>query len=266
MLREDVGPAGLPLRASGLAIDCRDGHKSGRSRPLEREGTRSMTEHQAGVITTPRPLAPELQEPWRQHRVRIAGRSQQLVSTYGDGPRALDYENWADQQARFHVMAEALPLNGRRILDVGCGFADFADYLTVNYGPVSYEGVDLCEAVIAKARGRHPAMLLRVLDILEEDPGGPYDFVVANGIFDQLSEDAIGIVRALITRMFELSGRAVAFTARSAWAEPSVPQAFRADPLAMLAFCRTLTPRVTLRHDYQPGDFAIFMRRGGYAG
>lgn len=225
-----------------------------------------MMGHPAGVITAPHPLAPGLQEAWRRHRERIAGRSTELVSTYGDDPRGLDYENWAEQQVRFHVMAEALPLNGRRILDVGCGFADFADYLTVNYGAVSYEGVDLCEAAIAKARHRHPAMSLRVLDILEEDPGGTYDFVVANGIFDQLNDDAIEIVRALITRMFELSARAVAFTARSAWAEQPPSQVFHVDPLVMLAFCRTLTPRVTLRHDYQPGDFAIFMRRGGYAG
>ena len=36
---------------------------------------------------------------------------------------------------------------------------------------------------------------------------------------------------------------------------------FYTDPLQTLAFCRTLTPWVTLRHDYHSRDFTIYMRK-----
>ncbi|MFQ5804967.1 MAG: class I SAM-dependent methyltransferase [Phycisphaerae bacterium] len=224
-----------------------------------------MTQRQASVVGAANTLEPALGAAWRRQRETIAQRFDGLATTCGDDPKTLDYGSRVAQRARFRVLAEALPLNGRRALDVGCGFADFADYLTANYGPVDYEGVDICPRVIEHAQRRHPSLPLRVLDILEEDPGGPFDFVVAHGVFHLLGDGAFELMGALIARMFELSRRAAAFTTLSAWAEHRRPGDFHADPGETLAFCRSLTPRVALRHDYLPYDFAVFLHRGGYA-
>jgi len=223
-----------------------------------------MSERHTSVVIVPGTPRPTVGTPWRHRREKIAERFDHLAATHGDHPKALDYGSWASQQARFRVLAEVLPLNRRRVLDVGCGYAGLADYLTGNYGPVRYEGVDISARVIERARQRHPELALRVLDILEEDPGGPYDFVVANGIFYLLGDEASELMRALITRMFALCRRAVAFTTLSAWAPRRDSAEFYADPLETLAFCRTLTPRVALRHDYLPHDFAVFLYRGRY--
>ena len=218
-----------------------------------------MNLREAGVIATPDERRPESSAAWQRRRGEIAARFGALVETYGHDPRALDYGSWASQRTRFRVLAETLPLNGRRVLDVGCGFADLAGYLRVRYGPVQYEGVDICPRVIEEARRRHPTLALRVLDILEDDPGGSYDFVIANGVFYLLGDDAGARMRAMVARMFALSRRAVAFTTLSTWAGRRAPGEFQADPLETLAFCRTLTARVALRHDYLPHDFAVFL-------
>lgn len=223
-----------------------------------------MSEQPTGAVVE-RQAVSAVRTSWRQRREQIAARFNGLITAYGDDPKALDYGSWASQRARFRALAEVLPLNGRRVLDVGCGYAGFYDYLVDRYGPVQYEGVDISPQAINKARRRHPSLSLRVLDILEEDPGEPYDFVVANGVFYLLGEDAFEIMSALIRRMFELARRAVAFTTLSAWAERRTPGEFHADPLRTLAFCRTLTPRIALRHDYLPHDFAVFLYRDGLA-
>jgi SAM-dependent methyltransferase len=198
---------------------------------------------------------------WSDRRERIAAFYGGLIERHIEGPRASDYQSRETQQARFEILVQAMPLRGRRVLDVGCGFADFADYLLAHHGPLTYEGVDITPRMIEEARRLHPALSLRVLDILQEDPGGPYDVVTANGIFYLLGEDPEPDMRRLIRRMFQLSSNAVAFTSLSAWASRKEPGEFHADPLATVAFCRTLTPWVVLRHDYMPHDFTIYMYR-----
>ena len=207
-----------------------------------------------------------MSESWTKQIARIARFYESLVDRYGHDPRACDYGRAESQRIKFEVLADVMPLQGKRVLDVGCGFADFADHLFTCYGELIYEGVDITLRMIEEARRLHPTLSLRVLDILKQDPGEPYDLVTANGIFYLLGEDAELRMQQLIVRMYELSSSAVAFNSLSAWADQKEPGEFYADPLATVEFCRTLTPWVVLRHDYMPHDFTIYMYREAHHG
>jgi trans-aconitate methyltransferase len=150
---------------------------------------------------------------------------------------------------------------GKKVLDVGCGLAHLHDFFTKRFGAFTYTGVDLSEGMIQAARRRRPDLDLRVLDVLTTDPGGPYDLVVANGIFYLLGDDAFEHMKRLVLRLYELTAKVAAFTSLSTWADAVEPGEFHADPAATLAFGRTLTPRVVMRHDYLPHDFAVFLYR-----
>lgn len=200
-------------------------------------------------------------ESWVHKRSRIVDYYDALVAQFGHDPQACDYGQASSQLKKFEVLAEALPVSGKRVLDVGCGFADFARFLKERYPDVSYEGVDVTPSMVEEARRARPDLALRHLDILEQDPGGPYNLVTANGIFYLLGEDARGWMKRLIARMFELSSEAVAFNSLSAWADRKESGEFYADPIATVEYCRTLTPWVALRHDYLPHDFTIYMYR-----
>jgi SAM-dependent methyltransferase len=202
-----------------------------------------------------------MSEAWSATTARIAGYYRELIERYQHDPRACDYGHPASQRVKFGVLAGVMPLAGKRILDVGCGFADFVPYLAAECGEVDYCGVDITAEMIDTARRLHPGLSLRCLDVLRENPGGPFDLVTANGIFYLLGAEAPVLMRRLITRMFELSRDAVAFNSLSAWAPDPAPGEFYADPLETVAFCRTLTPWVALRHDYHPRDFTIYMYR-----
>ena len=154
-----------------------------------------------------------------------------------------------------------MPLAGKRVLDVGCGLANFYDVSLSEHGVAAeYHGIDISELMLARARARHPHLSLRRLDILDEDPGR-YDIVSANGIFYLLGEDGEAMMPRLVARMYELAGEAVAFNSLSAWASTQQAGEFYADPAVVLNFCRKLTPWIVVRHDYLPHDFTVYLYR-----
>lgn len=183
-----------------------------------------------------------------------------LVAKYGHDPRACDYGRAESQAIKFKVLSEVTPLDGKRVLDVGCGFADYAAYLSRRFRDVAYTGVDISAAMVAEARRLHPALPIRAANVLEDDVGA-HDVVTANGIFYLLGADAPALTRALIARMFASATEAAAFNSLSAWAPDREPGEYYADPAEILDYCRTLTPWVALRHDYHSRDFTVYLYR-----
>lgn len=184
-----------------------------------------------------------------------------LVREHGHAPRACDYGRAESQRVKFDVLSDSAPLNGRHLLDVGCGFADFADYLRERNPPASYTGWDLCAGMVEQARRLHPELSIRQANVLTAKPERQFDVVMANGIFYLLGDEAWPLMQAIVRRMYALAGEAVVFNSLSSWATDQEPREFHADPAAVLDFCRTLTPLVALRHDYHPRDFTVVLRK-----
>jgi SAM-dependent methyltransferase len=193
-------------------------------------------------------------EPFR----RIADYYDSLVERHGHHPKACDYGTARSQKIKFEVLAEVMLLRGRKVLDVGCGFADFADFLKVKHGRVHYVGVDLSSKMIQQGKRLYPKLDLRRGNVFKDDLG-QFDVVVANGIFYLLGRNAELLMKRAIRRMFASCTRALAFNSLSRWAQHKQAGEFYPDPLATLDFCRTLTPWVVLRQDYHPRDFTIYM-------
>ena len=149
------------------------------------------------------------------------------------------------------------------MLDIGCGFADYADHLATRYASFQYSGMDLSPAMIARARAIHPDLDLQVGNILDlENSQTPsHDIVSANGIFYLLGADADALMKRIVTAMFRRCREAVVFNTLSTWAETQEPGEFYSDPIRTVAWCRDLTPWVTLHHDYLLHDFTIVLRR-----
>lgn len=190
---------------------------------------------------------------------RIADYYRELIWKYGHDPRACDYGRAESQLIKFRVLSEVTPLAQCSVLDVGCGFADFARFLDDRSPGVQYTGIDLCPEMINQGKLSNPGLDLQVANIAEVVLDRSFDVVVANGIFYLLGEQAMGLMQHMIERMFSLATRAVAFNSLSAWTRDQAPGEFYADPLHTLEFCRGLTPWVVLRHDYHPRDFTVYL-------
>jgi SAM-dependent methyltransferase len=202
-------------------------------------------------------------ERWKADDAATADYFDALVTRYGVDPRAVDWGSRASQGERFAALAAIGIARGARVLDVGCGTGDLLAWLRDRHIDVQYCGIDITSGMVEAARSRFPEARFERGSVLEWAPaaGDAFDWVVASGIFYRRSSRPFDFMKAAVERLFALAGRGLAFNSLSTWAPSVDADEYHADPLETLAFCRTLTPRVALRHDYHPRDFAIWMRK-----
>jgi SAM-dependent methyltransferase len=200
-----------------------------------------------------------------------------LLDKYGDNYLSLDWKSPDSQAARFAILREIF-LYGKKsvnlsLLDVGCGFGDLYGYLKkqklLNQHRIDYTGYDIAPKLLEVAQKKYPEARFQLLNILDEQKIPTYDYLFCSGTLNLRLTDLEShqtFVREFITKMFELANCGVAVNFLSA-GEAGVEQTkqlnlgryyyFRPDEV--VDFCRHLTSRYILRHDYFPGDFTLFL-------
>jgi len=110
----------------------------------------------------------------------------QAVKKYGTGAKALHWKSEQAQRIRFKVIAAQLPISGEfRIVDAGCGFADFYHYLKRSHtnDAMSYLGLEYNEALIKKSAHQHHIAHCNVL----RDTLPKADYYVCSGALNLLT-------------------------------------------------------------------------------
>lgn len=190
---------------------------------------------------------------------RIGHYYNDLVSTYGHHPRSCDYGQQESQKIKFTVLGTCTDYTNKSVLDIGCGFADFYSYLVQKYGSVDYHGVDISTKMIETAKTLHPSLHLEVRNVFEDVPDRKFDIITANGIFYLLGNEAWPLLQVFVKKMYDMCNEVVAFNTLSVWAPDKQDGEFYADPSVVLSFCKSLSPWVSLRHDYHTRDFSVFI-------
>lgn len=199
---------------------------------------------------------------WRKDNERNVRIYSARVMQHGQDVKALGWGSRESQGRRFAVLSEVGKLNGSSVLDVGSGLGDFYAWMRRKRLRVRYTGVDITPGMVDKARARFPRTQFRVCDLLDGSQlVAAHDYVLSSGIFTHSGRSAFEFLKTMVRRMFDLSEQALAFNCLSGWAEEKEVGEFHADPLRVVSFCRTLTPRVVLRHDYHPRDFTVYLYR-----
>jgi len=129
-----------------------------------------------------------------------------------------------------------------------------------NFGG-EYVGIDISDAMVERARKLHPHSEILHGNFLFAEFSRSFDVVTANGIFYLLGTQAESLLQAIVRKMYALCNKTVAFNSLSAWAQDKQDGEYYADPLRSLEFCRSLSPWVSLRHDYHPRDFTIYLHK-----
>ena len=192
---------------------------------------------------------------------------------FGADPRALGWDRKESQSARFEAAARAVSFAGRSVLDIGCGLADFGDFLHADRirAPCSYSGVDINPDLIEVCRQRHPTDTFEVRNVLCQPFGEEqWDIVTMFGLlnlrFREFSNEEYA--REFITEAFRICGEALIvdmLSARTDVAYPPEDFVYYYQPTTMLNFALGLTPHVTLLHDYPSipqREFMLVLRKG----
>ena len=187
-----------------------------------------------------------------------------LFREFGQSHKSLNWGSSRSQQLRFKLLAEIGNLEGKRILDVGCGLGDFAGWLAINHISFTYTGLDITADLIRQARSSYPSMEFIHGSIMDQSllHGRSFDYVFASGIFYTYSVSRQEWMHEAIEKMWAICDLGIGFNSLSAWSNTFDANEFYADPIATMEYCRKLTPFLALRHDYHPRDFTVHLYRG----
>lgn len=197
---------------------------------------------------------PDVIAKWYREQLRI----------FGYDHRTLGFNHRSSQLKRFEALERLGSFDGRSVLDVGCGFADFYGHLRERGQRPLYTGVDICPEFVDECRrrfGGDAACRFELGDVMTFQPSAPFDYVVASGVFGITGGAEPIPVGEGLTRLFSWCsvGLAVNFLSLRAAAAGSRGQYVDAGGVVRAAL--KLTPAVRLAHDYLPNDFTVFLYR-----
>lgn len=165
------------------------------------------------------------------------------------------------QLMRFEAFIKFNNLQGKSILDVGCGAGDFWHHLHARNVECQYTGFDISSSMVKRCRERFPGVTFESGNFTEWSQGRQFDYTVAIAIHNIKTTGAKDILRETTARQFQLSKIAShisILTDRYPGFDPHI-QAWRAEEVLTMAL--EITPYVVLRHDYLPHDFSITLYR-----
>jgi SAM-dependent methyltransferase len=151
------------------------------------------------------------------------------------------------------------PSQPMRVLDFGCGFGDLFGYARDHGMAIDYTGLDINSDLIRVARERYPAARFLCMDLFEGDLDEKFDIVLSSGVHNYRLSDNQGYVERSFALFDRLSTLGFAANFLSNRVNFRSEQNHYSAPEDILSLALRYTSRVTLRHDYMPFEFTIFV-------
>jgi SAM-dependent methyltransferase len=190
------------------------------------------------------------------------------VKQYGlHDARSVVWISDASMTTRFRVLAEVTDLKNKTVLDVGSGLGDL--YAFLKPFNVKYTGIELSEEMAEASKKKYQEIQVIHDNFFSHDFSDTFQIVLCSGAFNIRYPYHDEYVKRAIRKMWNVCSEAVAFNLPSALYEdakfsPPFEEGMEIaymNPEEILKFCKTLCPQATLRHDYLPHDFTIYMYR-----
>ena len=191
------------------------------------------------------------------HRRRIA--------EFGaDSVRALGWVSEASQTSRFEAIAQAVDFNNSSVLDLGCGTGDLKAFLDARFSGMSYLGIEQVPEFVAQARNRYAGDAHAGFELGNFNTMifPRVDHVVACGSLSYRSSNPQHVYGA-VAKMFVSAAQTVVFSLLDAKHFPGHPLLVGHVLDEMMAFCKKLSPNVSLVRGASPDAATVVMRVAG---
>lgn len=194
-------------------------------------------------------------------KVLIIKRYRERLAKYGEDIKALASGAKERQLIRFKVLSEVGDLNNHSVLDLGCGFGDFYLDLKERGIKVDYTGYDICPDFIEICKKRFTEARFETKDIQIDPVKQRFDYVVSSQTFNNklVNEDNETLIRDIIKKAYELSNIGMAIDMLSTYVDFKEERLYYYNPEEIFKFCKTITKRVALRHDYPLFEFTLYV-------
>jgi SAM-dependent methyltransferase len=184
------------------------------------------------------------------------------LKKFGDRPEAL---RWTPQGQirRYHTLADIAPatdLDNSKVLDYGCGTADFYRFLGRRGISVKYTGIDINENFINIAKHKYPECTFLIMNADDDELEGFYDYIFICGVFNLRVPGVADDMKNALVTLFKHCNKALALNALSSHTPVKDAELNYTSPEDMVKFAiENLSPAVALRHDRIPNDFTLFV-------
>lgn len=188
----------------------------------------------------------------------IINRYNKRLNLYGHDPRTL---GWPKKRhfLRYEILLSQWDLNGKEVLDYGCGFGDMYEYAIKRGIKLIYEGVDINEKLLIEGQKKYKNINLYKVGGELNQLNKSYDYILSSGVYNlKLSENWKNIESAFeLFNKYSKFGFALNFLSNRV--EYELEETYHSDPVKILDLAYKYSNRVILRNDYMPFDFTIFV-------
>ncbi len=181
---------------------------------------------------------------------------------FGDRPEAVRWTPGGQLSHYLSLLDIAGSIDGKKILDFGCGKGDFLTFLKERNIKVRYTGFDINEKLIAAAKEKDPDAF-RVFDLEKDTLDEDFDYIFLCGVFNLKVHGIDETIRNTLKRLFGHCRLGMAFNALSSHNPKKDFELHYVSPEGIFTFAvENLSPYVSLRHDRLSFDFTLFVYRG----
>jgi SAM-dependent methyltransferase len=200
-----------------------------------------------------------------EDRKKIVERYSARFRQYGVDIRTLNAGKGNKLAIQHEIHASVADLQGKTILDIGCGLASFYEFLRARSLSVRYVGYDIVEPFIEVNRERFPEAHFEVRDVSRDGIGHGADYAIMcqvfNNKYSSISNDEV--VKESIAKAFDAVTGGVSIDLRTDYVNYREDHLHYFSPEDLFRFAKSLTPFVRLRHDYLPFDFTLMLYKEG---
>lgn len=179
----------------------------------------------------------------------------------------LGWENREAQLARFGVLLSNVRLEGKSLLDLGCGLGNLLEFIKQNGKKVQYTGVDILEDMILSARRKNPDAEFVLGDVFTEDlfSENSFDVVYSSGLFNLNLGNNREFLPFAFKRILSLAGETVVLNFLHKRSSSQEEGFFYYHPDEVIGLVKPLLKQeasVQLEEEYLPNDFTIIIHKG----
>jgi ubiquinone/menaquinone biosynthesis C-methylase UbiE len=184
------------------------------------------------------------------------------IDTKTTNVEVLSSGNEERRAKRFQIHRELGIDSGDTVLDIGCGFGDFLDYLQHSGIDVDYTGVDIMPEFIQKATATHPGVKFELRDFLQQPfEAQSFDYVICSQVLNLKIEglDVKTLVQKFLEEMFRLARKGISCDFVTDYVDYQEGYLTYHSPEDVFAACKKISKRVVLRHDYPLYEFCVYV-------
>lgn len=179
---------------------------------------------------------------------------QKSINEFGVSAKGVRWNSKANQYKRFEAITYFIKddIKNSEIVDAGCGFAEYYNYLTYNnLLPKRYIGVDSEKIMIEKSKKRFEKIELYEKNILK-DKLFIADYYVCSGALNTLSEDEFF---EFVISCFYYSKKGFIFNFLTEDTFTKIDKEY------VKVFCKELSSKIKIKDDYLYNDMTIFLEK-----